>query len=364
MLIGIDASRATRAERTGTENYALHLIQALLALDHANAYRLYVQQPPPVGLFASQAQVRQIDVPRLWTLLGLSAEMLRAAPDVLFVPAHVLPLVHPRRSVVTVHDLGYHYFPEAHTRAQRAYLAWSTRYAVRHASRLIAVSQATKNDLVRLYGADEQRVDVVHHGVDRAQGTGHRGQFEQLRARLQLPERYILSIGTIQPRKNYGRLIEAFSSLDWQAGVALVIAGKPGWQAEPIVAQARRAGVILAGHLREDEKVALLAHASVFALPSLYEGFGMPILEAQAAGVPVVTSNTSSCPEVAGGAAEAAGALLVDPLDTRAIAAALKQALADESLRSQLRARANANVARFSWEQCARATLDVLLHPI
>ena len=360
MLIGIDASRATRAERTGTENYALHLIQALLALDHANVYRLYVQQPPTAGLFASQAEVRHINVPRLWTLLGLSAEMLRAAPDVLFVPAHVLPLVHPRRSVVTVHDLGYHYFPEAHARAQRAYLAWSTRDAVRHASRLIAVSQATKDDLVRLYGADAQRVDVVHHGVDRAQGTGDRGQFELLRARLQLPERYILSIGTIQPRKNYGRLIEAFSSLDC-AGVGLVIAGKAGWQAGPIVAQAQRAGVILAGHVSEDEKVALLAHASVFALPSLYEGFGMPILEAQAAGVPVVTSNTSSCPEVAGGAAEAAGALLVDPLDTRAIAAALKQALADESLRNQLRARANANVARFSWEKCARQTLDVLL---
>src|SRR5439155_9698323 len=355
MLIGIDASRATRAERTGTENYALHLIQALLALDHANAYRLYVQQPPPAGLFASQAEVRHINVLRLWTLLGLSAEMLRAAPDVLFVPAHVLPLARPRRSVVTVHDLGYHYFPEAHTRAQRAYLAWSTRGAVRHASRLIAVSQATKDDLVRLYGADAQRVDVVHHGVDRAQGTGDRGQFEQLRARLQLPERYILSIGTIQPRKNYGRLIEAFSSLDC-AGVGLVIAGKAGWQAGPIVAQARRADVILAGHVSEDEKVALLAHASVFALPSLYEGFGMPILEAQAAGVPVVTSNTSSCPEVAGN-----GALLVDPLDTRAIAAALKQALADESLRNQLRARANANVARFSWEKCARQTLDVLL---
>ena len=355
MLIGIDASRATPTERTGTENYALHLIQTLLALDHANAYRLYVQQPPPAGLFASQAQVRQIDVPRLWTLLALSAEMLRAAPAVLFVPAHVLPLVHPRRSVVTVHDLGYHYFPEAHTRSQRAYLAWSTRYAVRHASRLIAVSQATKHDLVRLYGADGQRVDVVHHGVDREQGTGDRGQFEQIRSRLQLPERYILSIGTIQPRKNYSRLIEAFSSLGC-AGVALVIAGKPGWQAEPIVALARRAGVILAGHVREDEKVALLAHASVFALPSLYEGFGMTILEAQAAGVPVVTSNTSSCPEIAG-----AGALLVDPLDTRAIAAALKQALTDESLRGQLRARANANVARFSWEKCARQTLDVLL---
>src|SRR5207237_1495106 len=131
---------------------------------------------------------------------------------------------------------------------------------------------------------------------------------------------------------------EVFLSLEC-TGVGLGIAGKPGWQAAPIVAQARRAGVILAGHVSEDEKQALLTHASVFALPSLYEGFGMPILEAQAAGVPVATSNTSSCPEVAGGAAEPAGALLVDPLDTRAIAAALQQALADEPLRRQLQAR-------------------------
>src|SRR5262249_23983254 len=142
----------------------------------------------------------------------------------LFVPAHVLPLAHPRHSVVTVHDLGYHYFPEAHTAAQRAYLEWSTRFAVQHAAQFIAVSQATKNDLVRLYAADARKVSVVHHGVEREirGDQGRSGEIMGDRPRpvspasvsaVVLPARYLLAIGTIQPRKNYARLIEAYASL-------------------------------------------------------------------------------------------------------------------------------------------------------
>jgi glycosyltransferase involved in cell wall biosynthesis len=306
------------------------------------------------------AEVRVMGVPRLWTHLGLGAEMLRHPPDVLFVPAHVLPLAHPEHSVVTVHDLGYHYFPDAHTAAQRAYLDWSTRFAVRHAARLIAVSQATKNDLVKLYQAGEQQVTVVHHGVEAlpaARGEGRKANAATALARL--PTRYILAIGTIQPRKNYARLIEAYASLRYTPDeVALVIAGKPGWRAEHVAAiraQAEQAGVILAGHVSEQEKSALLANATAYVFPSLYEGFGMPILEAQAAGVPVITSNTSSCPEVAGD-----GALLVDPLDTHAISAAIQQLLCDEPLRQALSAKGRVNAARFSWERCAAETLEVL----
>ncbi|MCA1554161.1 MAG: glycosyltransferase family 4 protein, partial [Chloroflexi bacterium] len=354
MLIGIDASRAARAQRTGTENYALRVVQHLLTLDAAHHYRLYLQQPPPAGLFPSRAELRVVKPPRLWTHLGLSLEMLRHAPDVLFVPAHVLPIVHPHRSVVTIHDLGYRYFPNAHTRAQRAYLDWSTRFAVRHASRLIAVSHATKDDLVKLYGADERRIAVVHHGTDDGRWTTDDDCFQQFRTRFKLPERYVISVGTLQPRKNYARLIEAFASLQC-ADTALVIVGKVGWNAKRVMEQAKRAGVIVTGHIDDDEKFALLQHATAFALPSLYEGFGMPILEAQAAGVPVITSNTSSCPEVAGD-----GALLVNPLDTCAIADALRRVLNDEPLRRSLIARGRANAAKFSWEQCARQTLQVV----
>jgi glycosyltransferase involved in cell wall biosynthesis len=356
MLIGIDATRAARAERTGTENYAFYLIHHLLALQSPHRYRLYFQQPPPAGLLDSGADTRVIGVPRLWTHLGLGAEMLRRAPDVLFVPAHVLPLAHPRRSVVTVHDLGYRYFPEAHTAAQRAYLDWSTRFAVRRACRLIAVSQATKNDLLKLYGAAGHKVFVVHHGVT---ASGDPGNGPRPASLAHLPTRYVLAIGTVQPRKNYARLIDAFAALAFAPDeLALVIVGGLGWRAEyagKIAAQAKQAGVILTGHVSDSVKAWLLAHAAAYALPSLYEGFGMPILEAQAAGVPVLTSSTSSCPEVAG-----EGALLVDPLDTGSIAQALRRLLSDEPLRRSLIANGFANAARFSWDKCARETLAVL----
>jgi glycosyltransferase involved in cell wall biosynthesis len=371
MLIGIDASRAARPERTGTENYAFHLIRQLLAQDTPHHYRLYFSQPPPAGLFDSRAEARVIRMPRLWTHLGLGAEILLRPPDLLFVPAHVLPLAHPRHNVVTIHDLGYRYFPEAHTTAQRRYLEWSTRFAVRSSTRLIAVSQVTKDDLVNFYDADARKVTVVQHGVSneanpKLQNTQSQTKNQvtifnnpvlaRVAERLGLPQRYIIAIGTVQPRKNYGRLIGAFASLGLpRSETALVIVGRPGWNSAAIEAQAAQAGVILAGHVSEDENAALLAGASAYALPSLYEGFGMPILEAQAAGVPVITSNTSSCPEVAGD-----GALLVDPLDTTAIARAIRRVLDDEPLRRTLIDSGFANAAKFSWERCARETLSVL----
>ena len=379
MLIGIDATRAARPERTGTENYAYHLIRHLLALESGSSdqtphqYRLYFQQPPPAGLFDSldnpRVASRVIGVPRLWTHLGLGLEMLRRAPDVLFVPAHVLPFVHPRRSVVTIHDLGHRYFPDAHTATQRAYLEWSTRFAVRYASRLIAVSHATKDDLVKLYGADERKVTVVHHGVSNVPSpTSHVRNARQPTLDIghvtRDVKRYIIAIGTIQPRKNYARLIAAFASLNLPRNeVALVIIGKVGWHSDDIVRLAKKEGVILTGHVSDEEKCALLADATAFALPSLYEGFGMPILEAQAAGVPVITSNTSSCPEVAGAPSTGSGhggALLVDPRDTHAIADAMRRVLDDDVLRQSLIANGFANVAKFSWEKCARETLSVL----
>jgi glycosyltransferase involved in cell wall biosynthesis len=213
---------------------------------------------------------------------------------------------------------------------------------------------------------------VVHHGVEK-EIMGHKGKLGEIREtdqhatrntqhairHLQLPARYLLAIGTIQPRKNYARLIEAYASLGYKPDEgALVIVGKPGWRAEHVAeieAKAKHAGVILAGHVSDAEKDALLANATTYVFPSLYEGFGMPILEAQAAGAPVITSNTSSCPEVAGD-----GALLVNPTDTRAIADAIRRLLSDEPLRQSLIAKGHANAAGFSWEKCAAETLSVL----
>ena len=370
MLIGIDASRTTVARRTGTENYALSLTCELLALGHGPAghrFRLYFNDPPPPGLIDSRAEQRVIPFPRLWTHLRLSWEMAARPPDLLFVPAHVLPLVHPRRSVVTVHDLGYLYYPEAHTQFQNAYLRWSTRYNARAAARVLADSQATRDDLVRHYQIPAGKIVVVYPGRDESLApVTDPAALAAVRARYGLAGRYLLHVGTLQPRKNLIRLVQAFASLLASGGgpsaadLQLVITGKKGWLYGDLLAEIDKLGlaaqgrVVLTGYLPDADLPALLSGALAFCFPSLYEGFGFPVIEAMACGAPVVCSNVSSLPEVAGDAA-----LLVDPLDVAALAAALGQIAADEGLRRELSERGLRQAARFSWRQSARQVLDL-----
>lgn len=361
MLIGIDASRAVCARRTGTENYSLHLIRDLLALDGGHHYRLYFNRPPSPELFTSGQnwEPRVMPFPRLWTHVRLSWEMACRSPDALFVPAHVLPIVHPRRSVVTVHDLGYRHYPAAHRPWDRLYLDLSTHYHIRVAAHILADSRATRDDLIREYDADPARIIVVYPGVDETlRRVDDPAAIAAVRAKYGIPGEYALYVGTLHPRKNLVRLIEAFSALE-SSTLKLVIAGQKGWLYDSIFARVRELGmeqrVIFPGYVADADLPALLSGARVFAFPSLYEGFGFPVLEAMACGVPVVCSNVSSLPEVAGDAA-----LLVDPLDTRAWATALEQALMDEELRAELIRRGHAQVRRFSWRRAAEETLRVL----
>jgi len=366
MLIGIDASRAATRERTGTENYSLNLIRHLLALESGHRYRLYFNQSPTVGLFPMTAdlELRVMPFPRLWTHLRLSWEMARQPPDVLFVPAHVLPLVQPRSSVVTVHDLGYLYYPRAHPLLDRLYLDLSTRYNARAASRVIADSQATKDDLVQYYSIGPGKITVVYPGRDGTlQPVEDGARIEKVKARFGIRGDYILHVGTLQPRKNLGRLLEAYAIVKKQAKrgetPCLVMAGRKGWLYDQIFQQVGRLGleteVIFPGYVPQDDLPALLSGARLFVFSSLYEGFGLPVLEAMACGTPVLCSNVSSLPEVAGDAA-----LLVDPLDAKGMAEAMNHLLQDEGLRTQLVERGFWQVRQFSWDRCARETLAVL----
>ena len=285
-------------------------------------------------------------------------------PDVLFVPAHVLPLIHPRRSVVTVHDLGYLAYPEAHKTGDRRYLDWSTRWNARRAKFVIADSAATQADLIRAYGVDERKIRVIHLGRDETLAPVPDAQvLAEVQARYGITAHYVLYVGTLQPRKNLARVIEAFAraaAAPAFAGIQLVLAGKKGWLYDDLFAQVERMGlagrVLFPGYVDDADLPALLSGALAFVFPSLYEGFGIPVLEAGACGVPVITSNTSSLPEVAGDAA-----LLVDPHDVDAIAEAMTRLVTDAALRTELSRRGLANVQRFSWEKCARETLAVLL---
>lgn len=375
--VGIDASRLSTRARTGTERYTYELVGGLSRIDRQTRWTLYSNglpaMLPPLG---PHVALRSLPFPRLWTHLRLGWEMLRHPPDVLFVPAHVIPALHPPRSVVTVHDLGYLHFPEAHTLARRLDLHLSTRWSVRAAWRIIAVSQATKDDLVQHYRVPPSNITVVHHGLssEHFSPVTDPATRAACTARYGISGDYFLYVGTIQPRKNLLRLIEAFAQvLREERGspsstatatarprrLSLVLAGKKGWLTAAIEQRVAeldiKDNVQFIGYVDDDALPALMSGARAFVFPSLYEGFGMPVLEAMACGTPVLTSTTSSLPEVAGDAA-----LLVDPTSTRALADGLSRLLHDTALCDTLRERGRARASGFTWERCAQETRRVL----
>lgn len=360
MLIGLDASRAVTRQRTGTEAYACFLIRALipLAAERGCRLRLYFNQPPPPDLFPPAGHVEQVVIPwpRLWTHARLAWELYRRPPDVFFTPAHVIPLTYRGPSVATVHDLGYHHFPQAHPRRRLAYLRWSTQHNGRIARRIIADSQATKDDLIQLDGVDPAKIDVSYPGIDpELKPVEDEDRITAVLRKYHITPPYFLFLSTLQPRKNLIRLIRAYaaSGVDYQ----LVLAGKKGWLSQPILDEIinHQSSIITPGFIDDADKAALLSGATALLYPSLYEGFGFPVLEAQACGTAVLTAATSSLPEVAGGAA-----LLVDPLDTNAITAAIQRLAADPLLRDELMQKGFENVKRFTWEETAVRVLETL----
>ncbi len=360
LTIAIDASRTTIARRTGTENYALRVIRAMLALESPHRVVLYFRDMPPADLFPVHERVTQriIPWPRLWTHTRFAEALWRDRPDVTFVPAHTLPLWFPGPAVVTVHDLGYVYFPEAHQSFQRQYLEWSTRHSVKRATRVIADSLATATDLAAHYKVPQDRISVIYLGVDETlTPVTDPERLAEVRARYGLPERYLLFMGTLQPRKNIARIVQGYAR--WAASqpdpdVALVLAGQQGWLYDPTWTEGV-GGVILPGYIHDEDIAALYSGAEALVFPSLHEGFGFPVLEAMRCGTPVITSTTSSLPEVAGEAA-----LLVNPRDVDAIAQAIGRVLSDRTLRERLIERGFTQAARFNWQQTAEQTLQAL----
>ena len=359
LRIGIDASRILPGRMTGTERYALQITEALLSSGSGHQYRLYLNRQTTVPIILPpSAELRAIPFPRLWTHARLSVELWRHPVDVLFVPAHVVPLAAPGPVVVTIHDLGYRYEPDAHPWPSRLYLEWSTRWSAQRATRIIAISHTTRADLQRFYRVPDEKIRVIPHGVDRRFTPQPVPTQQKLRERFGLRGPYVLYVGTIQPRKNLVRLVQAFELLaESDPTLQLVIAGHRGWMAAPIeqaITTSRyRQRIHVLGYLLGDDLPALYSAAAVVTLPSLYEGFGLPVLEAMACGAPVVASNRGALAEIAG------PALLVDPLDTEALAAALRQAL-EPDVRQRLVAAGLDYARRFRWEESGRATLAVL----
>jgi glycosyltransferase involved in cell wall biosynthesis len=357
VLIGVDASRITRRFLTGTENYSLHVLRHLLDDDQVNDYRLYLSRRLPTDLLPERSRVatKVIHLPRLWTQVGLSVEMARDPPDVLFVPSHVLPLITPTRSVVVVYDVGHRFFPRAHGVLEWLYVEWAIRRHVRIAARLLTISQASKRDLVRLYGANPERIDVAYPAVDADFKPASVDAVRRVRAQYGLAEHYVLHLGTIKPRKNLPRLIRAFAQAKLPPGTELALGGMTtfggGAVEQAIEETGLRDRVRRLAYVPAADLAALYSGAACVAIVSLYEGFGMPALEALACGAPLVASNRGSLPEIVGDAG-----VLVDPLDTASIAAGLQRAMGAVSAGESGPRRA----ARFTWEAAARVTLQTL----
>jgi len=286
----------------------------------------------------------------LWEQLVQPLALLRLRPALLHSLAFASPLLNPAPAVVTVYDLSFRRMPEKFPAAQRLYLSALTASSCRRARRVIAISESTRDDVVRLLGIPAGRVDVAYPGVEARFRPLPRAEVEAFRSRAGLPTCFILYLGTLEPRKNLGALLAAFARL--APTVHLVLAGARGWFYTDLFRQVEALNlndrVHFPGFVPAEDLPLWYNAAAVFAYPSSFEGFGLPVAEALACGRPVVTSNVSSLPE-AGGAA----ALLVPPQDVDALAEALRRALAD---RGELGARGPAQAARFTWSATAAST--------
>jgi len=365
-------------QRVGVGQYAYQLASALARVDRANSYVLY-----PVFYFIVNPEYYRTELPvaanmriahrrlppRLVQFLWRRdrseqfKEYLLGRADIVHSTTFCAPRFRAprRRLVVTIHDCTFVTHPEFHLPANIEHCLRGTRLAIERADALIAVSESTRRDLIERMGAPADRIVVTREAADPGLArVTDAARLAAVRRRYELPERFILFLGAMEPRKNVLRLIEAFATLRpaLRRETVLVVAGAHGWLNDSVRERVGKLGlaesVRFPGYIAGDDVAALYSLATVFAYPSMWEGFGLPVLEAMACGTPVLTSDVSALPEVAGDAA-----LLVSPTDVEAIADGLTRLLDDAALRADLAARGLRRAAAFSWERCARETLAV-----
>lgn len=415
MLIGIDASRANKNQKTGTEWYAYHLIRELAKIDNRNQYILYTDRPLRDGLvnLCSATPDSQVALPDrrgrqvlnsphgnfrgqllkwpwrwFWTQGRLSLAMLFNSPDVLYVPSHTLPIIHPKRSVVTIHDVGFKRQADLYSdqtdagnrgkllntlarlatrgrygASQSDYLEWSTNYILKHAAKVITISDFSKQEIADLFNADPEKLSVVHNGYNR-QDYRRRSEDEVGRVLKKhgLRKPYILCVGRVEKKKNTARLIEAFAMVkvehpDLRHRLVLIGDTAHGYgEIREIINQYELENqVILAGWVGEDDLPAIYSGAELFIFPSNYEGFGIPLLEAMACGAPMAASKAGAIPEVAGQAA-----IFFDPNNPADIADKIIDLILSESLRQKLVLEGGKRVSEFGWDIAARQVLEIL----
>ena len=369
MNIGIDVSPAIN-QKAGIARYTYQLVSSLLELDKSNDYVLYAfSSKPEQDVFKSErAQFR----PHKWQpqllktyflllrLLNLSADSFTKEADIVHSTDFVLPVSKNKPSIITIHDLAFRRFPSFYTFKNRTYMNSMAKFSAKRADKIITYSDSTKKDVIKFLSIDEKKISVIPLGVEDKFKPASEEEIKKIKADLGLPDNYIITLGTLQPRKNLEALIDAFARLKKDKAIPhkLVIVGEKGWNNEKLLT--KLAGldiaedIVLTGFIEDNQLPSLYSGATALVYPSLYEGFGLPVLEAMACGVPVACSNTSSLPEIAGEAA-----LLFDPTDVDQIYSSIQKLLLDEKLRKTLGEAGIKRARQFTWEKTAKQTLSL-----
>ena len=367
MRIGLNVHLLSTTH-TGIQHYIRALVPELIA--QATSHELVLYGEPSQLSIPAHTQVRWVPTSRplrsgilrvLWEQTILPRLLQRDRIGVFFSPAFILPMRWNGAGVVTVHDLNFEVSPETIHPVRCAYLRRITRWSAHRARKVIAISRSTAADITRLYGVPGEKVAVIPYGLDAIFTRENARALEPMvRVRYSLPERFLLFVGTLEPRKNLPRLLEAYALARQRAQLPpLVLVGAPGWQHERISSQARRLGIreclVFAGYIPREHLPGVYAAATALMYPSLYEGFGLPPLEAMGCGTPVLASTTSAMPEVVDDAG-----VLTDPHNAQAIAEGILRITQDETLRQQLVERGLERARQFRWEAAAQNTLRVI----
>ena len=346
----------------GIHTYIAQTLLHLPETDPTVQFTLFATHPP-VGLDRSitvEAPRWKTDRPMqriLWEQLALPSATRRVKADALHATAFVAPIIHLAPTVITIYDLSFALFPQFFRGFNQTYLRLGTRLSARRAQRLITISDCTRRDVHRLYNVPLDRIDVAYPGVDETLQSPSSDRVENFRRAKNLPEKFLLFLGTLEPRKNLITLVRAFTQLKQACPEAmLVLAGGVGWLADDLFAAIDASGVkdsiVLPGYVAAEDKALWYAAAAAFVYPSIYEGFGLPPLEAMACGTPVIVSNAASLPEVVGDAG-----LLIAPEDVSSWAAAMMRVWNDAAYRAELADRGTRQAAKFTWLITARQTL-------
>ncbi|MFA6097252.1 MAG: glycosyltransferase family 1 protein [Candidatus Paceibacterota bacterium] len=383
MIIGIDIRMLARGTRTGIEAYTEKLLSNMLGLDTGIEFRLFYNGYKKVRLsygFLDLPNVKLIESSIPNRILDISSKLsgipeidrLLGGIDIMFSPHIFLSSLSRKcKSVVTFHDLSFEKYPEFYSKSKSYWhFSMDPKNQAKRASRIITASQSTKNDLISLYGTDPKKIRVIYSGIEQEMKNGKikMENVGAIRKKYRLPEKYILYLGTLEPRKNIVGLIKAYELFRTKNDIRhstfdipkLVIAGSKGWLYKEIFDKIDRSPVkndiILTGFVEEKDKEYIYRLADLFVYPSFYEGFGFPPLEAMSHGVPAITSNVSSLPEAVGDSA-----IMVDPYDLDELANAIENVLTDDKLRDILIKKGFERIKKFSWQRCARETLETLI---